>query len=120
MLEQPGDRPQRQLVLLAALRGEGRVAVPPQRDVQVRRASRVFGERFGHEAGDLAVSAGHLFGRVLEPGGIVGGLQGIGVDQVRLDLPRAVLGFDPLQPGEGGKSLLQIGEQRIEGVRVLQ
>ena len=97
MFEQARDGMQRQLVLGAVVGRECRFAVAPQRDVQVRGAAGVLGERLRHEAGDLAVLAGHLLGGVLEPGGVVGGLQRVGVDQVRLDLAGAVLGLDALQ-----------------------
>ena len=92
----------------------------PQRDVQVRGASRMLGERLGHEAGDLAVLARHLLGGVLEPGRVVGGFQRVGVHQVRLDLARAVLGLDALQSRECAQRVVQVGEQRIERVGVLQ
>jgi hypothetical protein len=54
-------------------------------------------EGLGHEAGEFAVLAGHLFGGVFEQGSVVGGVQRVGVDQIRLDLPWAVLGLDALE-----------------------
>ena len=120
VFEQPGDREQRQFVLAAVVGRERRLAVAPQRNMQVCRASRVLGERLRHEARDLAVLAGDLLGRVLEPGAVVGGLEGVGVDQVGLDLPGAVLGLDALQSGEGTEGFVQVGEHRVECVGVLQ
>ncbi len=80
----------------------------------------MFGERFGHEAGELAVPAGDLLGGVLQPGGVVGGIERIGVDQVGLHLAWAVFGLDALQSGECAEGFVEVGDQRVERVGVLQ
>jgi hypothetical protein len=49
------------------------------------------------------VLAGHFLGGVLEPRAVVGRVERVVVDKVRLDLTRAVLGLNTLQPDEGGR-----------------
>ena len=60
----------------------------------------VLGERLGHEGGEGAPAAGELTRRVLEPGRLVGGREGVGVAEIDLALAGAVLGVAALQLDE--------------------
>jgi hypothetical protein len=120
VLEEPSDRVQRHVVFGAVVRRECGCAVTPQRDVQVLGAARVLRGRLGHEAGDLAVPAGHLLGGVLESRRVVGGRQCVGVDKIGLHLAGAVFRLDAFQSREGTQCFVEIRDQRIECVGVLE
>lgn len=97
-----------------------RLAVAPQRNVQVRRTSGVLRERLGHERRQLAVASGDLLDRVLEPGTVVAGIKCLAVDQVRFNLPGTVFGEQALQGGELTQHRIELAEHRFKSVGVLQ
>ena len=120
VLNQSRDGQESELILLTFDWCESRLIIAPQRDMKVRRASRVIGERLWHEGRDLAVLAGDFLGGVFQPCAVVRGSQCVGEYEIGLDLPGPVLGLHPFQPSKSAEGLLQVGDERIQTVGVLQ
>ena len=76
MLKQARNRASVQIVLTVGVGREGRVAVSPQRDVEVHRVARLISVGLGHERGDRAALPGELPHPVLQTRRLIGCLEG--------------------------------------------
>ncbi len=114
MAQNTADRRAHHVALAAIERDEGRLAVPPERDVQVHRVSGVLCKWLGHEGGKRPAPPCQVADTVLQARRVVGGMQRRGVGDVDLDLPRPVLGVRAFYLDDAVQALEDPLEHRVK------